>query len=313
MNLADQRLALCFITKDRAAWAARLLDSLLAQQMTAKPPHVDIFVVDNDPAGSAKAVTEAARQQLPSSYLINDICYHIQPEPGIPFARNMALNLTTSTYDYIGFVDDDEICPPTWLESLLAGLVNSGAVVVHGPVHPVFETPPPDWILRGGFFTKDNHVDGQDTVSAATNNVIFHHSLVTEYKLRFNEAMRHTGGTDHLFFMHAKQHGAALIWVKDAALQEYIPASRMQERWIRQRYIRQGNTHALCARHLQPGMKTNCKLLLGGGARIMIGGIQYALTAWHGPLARLAAGRYLYRGWGMLMVLMGRVYQEYKP
>ena len=71
-------VSVCIATRGRPAGLARLLESLAGQQ--GAPPF-ETVVVDNDPAGSARAVTERFSDRLA-------IVYDIEPVPGVSSARN---------------------------------------------------------------------------------------------------------------------------------------------------------------------------------------------------------------------------------
>jgi succinoglycan biosynthesis protein ExoM len=48
----------------------------------------------------------------------------------------------------VAMIDDDELPGDDWLLQLLRTLVARRADGVLGPVRPLFEAPPPQWILR---------------------------------------------------------------------------------------------------------------------------------------------------------------------
>jgi glycosyltransferase involved in cell wall biosynthesis len=85
----------------------RLLSSLESQTW---PPGARILIVDNDPAGSAAAVVQAA-QGLISIPI--DCC--LEPKKGFSTVRNAALDFAPSEAA-VCFLDDDAVVPRTWVE-----------------------------------------------------------------------------------------------------------------------------------------------------------------------------------------------------
>ena len=61
-------------------------------------------VVDNDADESSRAVVTAAKLPWP-------VVYVVEPERGIPFARNRAVREAADS-DFVVFIDDDEIPEP---------------------------------------------------------------------------------------------------------------------------------------------------------------------------------------------------------
>src|SRR5215472_278085 len=106
---------------------ARAIASVLAQRGVTTP--CEILVVDNDPEGSARAVTtEMAGQSA------TPIRYVGESRPGISHARNTGV--ANAAGRYIAFLDDDEEADPGWLASLVATMRRYGADIVKGPVMP---------------------------------------------------------------------------------------------------------------------------------------------------------------------------------
>jgi succinoglycan biosynthesis protein ExoM len=56
--------------------------------------------------------------------------------------------------------------------------------------------------------------------------------------LRFDEAMRFTGGSDSDFFFRAADHGAVIRWVDDAWVREVVGPSRISINWEWMRALR---------------------------------------------------------------------------
>ncbi len=110
-------VAVC--TRDRTADLARLLESLREQEY----PRLKVLVVDNAPSdeGTARLVVRCAQTMA--------IDYVVEPRPGLSWARNRAIEATTS--EVIAWADDDEVCEPGWATELARAFVEvpeAGAV-----------------------------------------------------------------------------------------------------------------------------------------------------------------------------------------
>jgi glucosyl-dolichyl phosphate glucuronosyltransferase len=69
--------------------------------------------------------------------------YVLEPELGLSAARNRAIKEAISRYVY--FIDDDAVAPAHLLETLLACFQETGAKVIGGPAHGLWERTPPRW------------------------------------------------------------------------------------------------------------------------------------------------------------------------
>src|SRR5690242_5495960 len=101
-------ISLCIATYRRTERLSALLDDLVKQHRLPN----EITVVDNDAAGSARAVVERRR----TSGAPFPIHYDIQPVKNISLTRNRTVELASG--DWIAFIDDDERAPVTWLKRL---------------------------------------------------------------------------------------------------------------------------------------------------------------------------------------------------
>lgn len=219
------------ITFRRPEGLATLLEALRAQDAT-------VVVVDNDPAKSARAVSQGVQ-------------YVHEPRRGLSFARNRALEVAREQgADYLAFIDDDEVPQPDWLERLLDAAREYRADVVTGPVLRQFEREPPAWIRRGRFFVDPRRPSGSPVRFAATSNVLISSRL---FDMRFDPRFALTGGEDTHFFLRASNQGHRLVWADDAVVVETVPPERAQLGWVLRRAYRLANTWSLCERELDRG------------------------------------------------------------
>ncbi|MEJ2117970.1 MAG: glycosyltransferase family A protein, partial [Alphaproteobacteria bacterium] len=117
---------------------AACLESILPQQVP-DGWRFCLVVIDNDCTASASEVVQgfAARAPFP-------VHYGHEPVPGIPIARNRALDTALSLgADWITCVDDDERLAPDWLPKMIAAIEEKHGDVIQGPV--VYEWPDVFW------------------------------------------------------------------------------------------------------------------------------------------------------------------------
>ncbi len=258
-----RRVAVCVCTLGRPVGLRRLLDGLLAQE----DPGVEwsVAVADNDAAGSARALVEEAAAVSPVP-----IRYVVQPERGIPFARNAAVALAPDVDAYC-FVDDDEVPAPDWLAALVAARARYDADVVHGPVDPAFDEEPPAWIAAGGWFRARRLPTGTRRTFAATHNALVHRRALPGEGMVFNERLGLNGGDDTELFMRLRDEGRLMVWCEEARVTEHVPATRTGWRWLLRREFRRGNTLSLCLRELHDGPWRRFRRVVKAGLHVVRG------------------------------------------
>ncbi|HEY0757695.1 MAG TPA: glycosyltransferase family A protein [Acidisarcina sp.] len=264
---------------------------------------MDVLVIDNDPAGSALPIYN--QLTAGSTYRCR---YLIEPNPGIPQARNRALDETAS-YDFVAFIDDDEIADPHWLANLVHAQRNSSAEIVCGPVLPRFEQVP-DWVRRGEFFSPCDMPTGAVPKSIATNNVLLKRSALKD--CRFDARFRYTGGSDTFFFMNLRDSGARAMWCNEARVSEIVSPSRANTHWLIERAYSSANRYTRSCQYIDPGLRTRVARFGIALAGIGLGLVKMAIGFW--AKERIVKGMVLVaRGFGTLHALHGSSYQYYAP
>jgi len=193
------------------------LDSLAAQIV---PPglQVEIIVIDNDGEPAARDLVRAFRDRAP--FPVN---YKHEPRRGIAVARNAVLIHAEGRgcFDWISFIDDDEIAEPTWLANLMHEDYR-GVSVLEGRVERIFPEPLPFWACQ----RERRRHEGRLVDSAATGNVRFSAALI-KAGLRFNEALGLLGGEDGKFFADAHRAGFEISRTERAIVREIAHRERL--------------------------------------------------------------------------------------
>lgn len=240
---AGQGISLCICTYRRSDGLARLLRAIAV--LERPPGHLfELVVVDNDPAGSARAVFEdwAVRHDLVARYVV-------ETQPGVGHARNRAIR--EARLPWIAFLDDDEWPESTWLVALWATQSATGADGVFGPVLAVLEAPVPDPILASGVFERRRLRTGTwlGWSDCATGNVLLRRQWF-ERAGGFAAAFAVSGGEDSEFFLRCIKLGARFVWCDEAVAHEAIPPARATRANLLNRAFNEGRNYArVCATH----------------------------------------------------------------
>jgi GT2 family glycosyltransferase len=204
------RVTVAMLTFHRADDLAAAVPLLLAQREEVTDPttEVDVLVVDNDPAGRGAAMVRAL--QHPHMRAV------VEPTPGIPAARNRALD-ECADRDVLVFIDDDERPHEGWLRHLLDTYRSTGADAVAGPVVSRFSGTLDPWVAAGAFFRRRRLPTGSPIDVAATNNLLLDMAAVRRTGARFDVRFGLVGvGEDTLFTRSMAQQGARLLWCDEA-------------------------------------------------------------------------------------------------
>ena len=307
-------VAVCVVTLRRPEGLRRLLDGLGGLTFRrAEPPDLKVVVVDNDPAGSARAVCEEVAEGYPWP-----LEYRVEPRRGIPYARNTAV-ATAGAVDFVAFVDDDEVPEPLWLDELLFVQRSYGADVVAGPALAHFDGSVPDWVEKGKLFGRARFPTGHRLRPpfVATNNVLVRSRLLAAAGAAnggkvFDERYALSGGSDTNLFMRAGKAGYAMVWADEAVVHDRIPASRANAGWILQRAYRFGNTLALCERDIEPSTGIRLVRVAKAGRHVAQGLLLALPSVILGRHALVKALRHVCMGVGMLAGVTGIRYEEYR-
>ena len=169
---AGLKLCVCVATYRRPEGLSRLLDSLDRLEFSRIPkPQVTVVVVDNDPVGALPIPSIDRVRTWP-------VIWCREPRRGISHARNRCISIALKVdAELIAFIDDDEEAESGWLEELIITMKAENADVVTGPVLPRYENAPPNWIVRGDFFTPMRRGSGTRVERAYTGNVLLRSNL----------------------------------------------------------------------------------------------------------------------------------------
>lgn len=207
-------------TMRRPESLARALRSVFAQEGLNGHP-VSVVVVDNDPAGTARATVDAVRPECPFP-----LAYRHEPRPGVATARNAGLAATDAPL--IAFLDDDEAASRGWLAALLRAQEATGADAVFGPI--VGRIPDErGWAAAylQHFFGRQGPVStGLIDHGYGCGNSLMVRATTLPGSAPFDASADQTGGEDDALFAALKTRGGRFGWAHDAWAEEFAPPHR---------------------------------------------------------------------------------------
>ena len=153
MRNPKTHISICICTYKRPEKLLRLLEGI-KNQSTEELFTYSIIVVDNDHTETARVIIEEFKSEN-----LMEIDYYVEPDQNIALARNRAVKHAAG--EFLAFIDDDEFpVNNNWLLMLYKTCAHYGADGILGPVRPLYEKTPPEWIVRGGFFERPSHTTG---------------------------------------------------------------------------------------------------------------------------------------------------------
>lgn len=243
-KMKTPHISVCICTFRRPQLLSRLLEELKGQ-VTLSRFTFSIVVADNDWTESARVTVATFIDQLHFSQLSpSDVTYTVERVPNIALARNAAL--AHARGDYAAFIDDDEFPSAHWLLNLYDTLERYQVEGVLGPVLPHFDTEPPAWVRKGGFFNRPRHATGFELgwKDCRTGNVLFNRRVLAV--LDDDEPFRSqfgTGGEDVDFFERVIAKGCRFVWCDAAIAYEVQEPYRWDVRLMVRRALLRGKNN----------------------------------------------------------------------
>lgn len=231
--MLNEHISIGICTYCRPTFLKRLLYKINIQN-THNLFDFSIIVVDNDYLKSGKEVIDEFMKES-----TNKIIYRNVPEQNISLARNEVIKNVNG--NYIALIDDDEYPEIDWLFNLYNALNKYSADGILGPVLPHFDQNPPNWVLKGDFFTRISFPSGQilSWQYTRTGNALLKSSIFKKDEEWFNPKFG-SGGEDRDFFKRKICEGFKFIWCNEAQVFETIPPHRWNQSVLLKRALLRG-------------------------------------------------------------------------
>jgi succinoglycan biosynthesis protein ExoM len=314
-DFSMKRLGITVCTRQRPKMLEQCIRSICADINAALSDVVCfIVIVENDEFPRSKSIIDNVFHDH------NKIEYHYECEPslGIPIARNRAIGICLKNEaDWLAFIDDDETLQCGWVDAMFQAATTLDADALTGPVHSILPSDPPVWLAPP---SRDNRQHGELLVTAATNNTLIDcRWLAGNTALRFDEALRFTGGEDTAFFYRLTDLGGSLKWVGNASVVETVPTARLTMRWQLNRKARIQANNVRCLRERKGRTAATLKHL-PVSVRHLFKALPYLIAAaLYAPINRRRSLRICYLGLeygaraiGVLRGLVGWQLQPYR-
>lgn len=231
--VAPPKICVVICTFNRPALLTKLLIAL-EPQVLQRSCHT--IILDSGAISAAGSVEPFLRH--------TNIHYYQAKVSGLSAARNQSLKLALALEaDFIAFIDDDEWPSSCWLAGMMSVAESSGADVVAGPVHPLYENAAPWWVLEQGFFAKPADV-------LSTANLFLRSSRLPKNEDDwFHHSFGFSGGEDEEFLSRLVKAGRSCAIAPNAIVYEHVPIIRMTARYLWWRGFRDGAIAAKLIRH----------------------------------------------------------------
>jgi len=209
----------------------------------------EVVVIDNNSTDRTRAVVESRQAWFPAP-----LRYIFEPRQGNSFALNTGI--AASHARIIAFTDDDVRVCEAWLEEGCAPMRSNPAIdYTGGPVHPIWEAPPPAWVdqtrsdLWGTLamldygpasFVFEERKRVPLGANMAVRRALFDRVGHFDTSLgRIGKSLR--GQAQAEFFCRSRAAGARGLYVPAMAVDHHVPASRLTRRYFRRWWFMKGD------------------------------------------------------------------------
>lgn len=178
------RISICVCTYNRANILPYCLDSLTKLDIPSGC-EAEILIIDNNSADCTKDVVAdySRRSPIPMVY------FH-EPEQGLSAARNRAIREARG--EYIGFLDDECVVRPDWIQLLVADINEFAPPIIGGPyIGALLPGTGPKWFKTeygNAYFLAQRFERGyQKEFRASGGNILLHRKVFKT--LQFDQSL----------------------------------------------------------------------------------------------------------------------------
>lgn len=195
---------------------------------------VDVIIGDNDPSSVS---TEP--------YIAGAVRLHVGLKTVAAGRQFLLAKGREQGYDYLAFVDDDEIVSPTWLEHMLTAAERYSCSAVAGPVSPLNISA-----TKLPLHERARHPTGTVVQSAGAGNLLL--NLRRVLHTDFDSQWKMHGGEDTDFTLRVSKNEGSIIWCDEGEVYEPVASYRLSRRWLIRRYFSNGRILCHAQRSTEP-------------------------------------------------------------
>ena len=248
MTVHKPTITILIATYNRAERLAATLDTIA---LTDVEQPWEVVVVDNNSSDDTRRVVDARVRVYPAP-----LRYLFEKRQGKSVALNTALAEIGS--EVIAFTDDDVRVQTGWLRALTRPLFEqSDLEYTGGPVKPIWERPKPTWLdeagdLGGTLAVKDHgavpFIFEEASRTPLGVNMSVRRRLIERIG-GFRADLGRRGGSllgqeQAEFFCRSRAAGARGLYVPEAGLEHFVPATRLTRLYFSRWWFWKGVSHA---------------------------------------------------------------------
>jgi len=250
----DATVLIC--TYNRANLLGETLDAIAKLRTTLA---WDVVVVDNNSTDDTRAVVESRQAHYPVK-----LRYLFEKRQGNSFALNTGIASTNATI--VAFTDDDVRVSEEWLQAGCAPMLSNPAIdYTGGPVHPIWDAPPPAWVdqtrpdLWGTLaildygpssFIFEERQRVPLGANMAVRRAVFDRVGNFDTNLgRVRNSLR--GQAQAEFFCRSRNAGVRGLYVPAMAVEHHVPGPRLTRRYFRRWWFMKGQGR-YCLEQIHP-------------------------------------------------------------
>lgn len=240
-----QRISIVVPTYNRANTLRITLDSLITQNYPEDM--YEIIVADNNSTDDTRSVVESSNANKRGV----KVRYLLEPRQGVHYARNSAAKVALNELLY--YTDDDVSFDPGWVAAYAEAFAEHPEMAAAaGPVRPIWEQPPPQWLLdymgNSKSFGILSLMEPYDTFQLNTRGYFFSCNMAIWKTVLKARGGFHPEATGDVWLGDGESglnkemwaEGDLIGYVPDALVYHHIPPSRMTVGYFCRRMANEG-------------------------------------------------------------------------
>ncbi|WP_088013320.1 glycosyltransferase family 2 protein [Gottfriedia acidiceleris] len=288
-----KKVGICICTYKRDTLLLKLIDSLI-NQTTNINISFDIIIVDNYGKSDIGNILKNIDTNI-------NIIYQVESQRGISYARNRCIDVALdNNYDYIIFIDDDEVASSDWLYNMITTVQKFNSSVVKGPAITIYNDNTSKWIKNTKFFDEKLSSTGTELHHCATNNTLISTSILRKHKYKFDPRYNLSGGEDTMFFKKMVIDGHKIVFCSEAKVYENLHKERQNMKYMLKRVYVNSISYIKIEKELAYSKKDIFLRIVKAIVHILTGIVFFPVLIFKGKTGVFYSLSYLIKGIGQL-------------